>query len=415
MSMEIVKTALERAIEAWSRDGNAQPLTRWLDRELDDQGAPIHLPIVDWRGCLESVLSAKSTNGDWPSAWNERLEGLRNATEWFSRHDGTPVTHFTPPRANGRSNAMRSVSANSKKLVSADRAVSDGIPPKRRSRSNDEAFDWSASGRVYAVLRPGWPGSSDFLAVDHRDATSACRFELFGAGRSWLGPCWTIDAHSEIASNRKTRTSIANASAKLAEWSYRVGEASVWPTVLILPEHSLALLSVVIEKRIAATATASLRVSLAPGVASETIDGSRALLLRASGKSGSAQVLPVGLPALPYPTDRGAFGVADTELVLNQAASHRRVCLVLLVSWDAARHRREVNWRVLTVSEKSKKIAPDRAFAVRVSWGNDETYVIYRSLAQPAPRAFLGHQTKARFLVGSFNSDGIVKPIVKVD
>jgi hypothetical protein len=85
------------------------------------------------------------------------------------------------------------------------------------------------------------------------------------------------------------------------------------------------------------------------------------------------------------------------------------------VSWDSRRHRKDLHWRVLSVSEKSRNVAADRAFAARVSWGQDETFVIYYSLASPAPRAFLGHQTSARFLVGRFTKDGVVEPILKVD
>ena len=36
---------LERALDDWTRRGNEQPLTRWLNRELDPRGVPIHLPI----------------------------------------------------------------------------------------------------------------------------------------------------------------------------------------------------------------------------------------------------------------------------------------------------------------------------------------------------------------------------------
>ena len=87
----------------------------------------------------------------------------------------------------------------------------------------------------------------------------------------------------------------------------------------------------------------------------------------------------------------------------------------LLVSWDGLRHRKRLSWRVLTVSEDAKICPPDLAFAVRVSWGRDETYVIYRSLGPPALRAFLGHQTRARFLIGQFTDEGTVEPLVSVD
>ena len=136
------------------------------------------------------------------------------------------------------------------------------------------------------------------------------------------------------------------------------------------------------------------------------MEGSRAWLLAEPKRRGSAQVLPIGLPCLPYATDRGRFQVEGRELALTQAAEGRRCWLPLLVSWDPTRNRKAVNWRILTVSERSRAVSSDRAFAARVSWGRDETYVVYRSLGPPAPRAFLGYQTRARFLFGQFTTDG---------
>jgi hypothetical protein len=52
---------------------------------------------------------------------------------------------------------------------------------------------------------------------------------------------------------------------------------------------------------------------------------------------------------------------------------------------------------------------------VRVSWGRNDSYVIYRSFDQPSSRAFLGYRTHAQFLIGLFTADGNVTPIVKID
>ena len=60
-------------------------------------------------------------------------------------------------------------------------------------------------------------------------------------------------------------------------------------------------------------------------------------------------------------------------------------------------------------------LAQDVAFAVRVSWGRDDTLIIYRSLGPSAPRSFLGYQTKARFLLGRFTNEGNVEPLLSVD
>jgi hypothetical protein len=156
---------------------------------------------------------------------------------------------------------------------------------------------------------------------------------------------------------------------------------------------------------------------LPAGVTAEPIPGCRGLLLRTASSRATAQVLPVALPAAPHETDRGQLCVLDDHrhLTLSCMARGGRCWLPLLVSWDPRRHRKQLSWRVLTVAQDSKVCAQDVAFAVRVSWGRDDTLVIYRSLGPPAPRSFLGHQTKARFLLGRFTSEGNVEPLLSVD
>ena len=184
---------------------------------------------------------------------------------------------------------------------------------------------------------------------------------------------------------------------------------------MLLRGRRLALLSVLVEGRDLPTDTRStVRLSLPPSITAAPIEGCRALVLSEPKRRGSAHVLPIGLPCLPYPTDRGRFQAEGQELTLNLTPTGRRCWLPLLVSWDPARNRKTPQWRILTVSERSRAVPSDRAFAVRVSWGRDESYVIYRSLGTPAARAFLGYQTHARFLVGQFTADGEVKPILTV-
>ncbi|MFO0891423.1 MAG: hypothetical protein U0790_20045 [Isosphaeraceae bacterium] len=110
-----------------------------------------------------------------------------------------------------------------------------------------------------------------------------------------------------------------------------------------------------------------------------------------------------------------ALGSDGRSLRLTTAPRGRRCWIPLLVSWDGRRHRKRLSWRQLTVSEDGRVCPPDVASAVRVSWGRDDTYVIYRSLGPPAHRAFLGHQTDARFLIGRFNLEGDVEPLVSLD
>lgn len=156
-------------------------------------------------------------------------------------------------------------------------------------------------------------------------------------------------------------------------------------------------------------------LSLPDGIVASAVEASRSKRLSREGKRTTVQILPIALPSLPYQSDRGELTTANGSLVLEQSSQGKRCWLPLLVSWSAQRNRRPLQWRVLSVSEKSKNVPSSRAFAARVSWGRDESYVIYRSLGKPAARAFLGYQTSARLFIGLFRPDGSVEPLIQVD
>ena len=162
------------------------------------------------------------------------------------------------------------------------------------------------------------------------------------------------------------------------------GALRVTQGVFLLGGRRLALLSTLIEARAPLASKLIARLSLPPSVAAEPLAHCRGFRLTAPAHRQSAQVLPIGLPSLAYETERGEFVAADGALALGQRPTGRRWWLPLLVSWDSARNRRPAAWRILTVSERGKAVGPDRAVAVRVSWGRRETYVIYRSLTGPA-------------------------------
>jgi hypothetical protein len=396
------------------------PLARWLSRELDSEGVPVRLAIPAWHECLQILAETKRQGKDWPAGCEARITGLILATLRFARPDGSPATDLAEP-ARERTLAWRSGEwADWYRGTGIGRVLQWWFPRGKREQSPPPLPAWSAADRVLAMLRADWVETGDFLAVDHRETRSACRFELFGAGRSWLGPEWTWgDATAAPPSPAKPRTWITGPSADLAEWSYRDGETRVTRSALLLRGRRLALVSILVESRSPSASAWDARVpvrwSMPPTVSAARQPNCRALVLTDHKRRGSACVLPIGLPCLVYPTERGGFQVEGRELVLSQAAGGRRCWLPLLVSWDPTRHRKTVRWRVLTVSERARVVRPDRAFAARVSWGRDETYVVYRSLGPPAPRTFLGHQTRARFLFGQFTTEGIVQPILTVE
>jgi hypothetical protein len=411
--------SLAQAVKNWEEVGDEKKLARWLSRELDGDGVPIRLAVPDWPRCLEVLAGGRRGRGNWPTGCGETIEGLIRATLRFSRPDGRSSLSVGP------SDGMPSV------WTSTDwRRWYQGTGIARvldwwsggRSRGSDPVPPplpaWSAPDRVLGMLRPDWQPGGDCLAVDHRDVASPCRLELFGGGRTWLAPEWGegVTATGGPTSRPRPSRSLIGASADLIEWGYRVGGLRVTRSALLLRGRRLAMFSILVEGRgPIGDVEPSLRLTIAPGVAAGAPKRSRALSLAAPGRRGAAQALPIALPCRPYATERGSLRAEGSELILHQMPVDRRCWLPLLVSWDPDRHRKTLTWRVLTVSERSRPVPPDRAFAARVSWGRDETYVIYRSLGPPARRAFLGHQTAARFLVADFDEDGDLKPILAVD
>jgi hypothetical protein len=407
---------LTRALTAWVCQGNEQPLTRWLDRELDSEGVPFRLAIPQWHECLRVLAAARRQGRDWPVTWDEPVTRLIQTTLRFSRPDGSAATDFTSS-SRERATGSESREAKRERSTEADgRSMSGWLSQRKDEHPPGALAAWASTDRVLAVLRADGRATADFLAIDHRNARSDCQFELFGAGRSWLGPSWRIAGEAGTSTMRpRPRAWISTSAAALVEWSSRAGALRLTQSTVLLRARRLALLAVLLEKNATLSQSLEARVSVPATITAVPDQNSRAFLLTEPKKQGSAQVLPIGLPCAAYATDRGKFQTDGDELVLIQTAIGRRAWLPLLVSWDSARNRKDVHWRILTVSEQSRIVGPDKAFAARVSWGRHETYVIYRSLGAPATRAFLGHHTRARFLVGLFTSDGTVEPILEIN
>ena len=85
---------LRQAIDQWVRDGEATRLERWLERELDDTGAPRRLGLAHWPDSLSDLTKAKRARGGWSSGVDERVRTWLRGLLRFSRPDGTLATRF---------------------------------------------------------------------------------------------------------------------------------------------------------------------------------------------------------------------------------------------------------------------------------------------------------------------------------
>lgn len=384
-------------------------LERFLRARLEGDGIPRGVPVTSWWPLLTQIDRAGTAiGGSLGERATEALRAFLLATLRFSRPDGSAV--FGPrDAAEDRAGVLRRwvLRLEDPGLAQVARwwfgrragCATLGPPPL-------PAFGRTA--RPLAMLRADWRPRGDLVAIDHREPAGATALEVQVAGGTLLGPSWVAGGGATGRSR-----GVGYRSGPLAdwfEWAVPAGSSRVIRTAVLLRGQRLALLAD--EWHRAGSALTS-RLGLAEGIAATAIPETRALALKGPGVS--ARALPLALPALPYPTERGALVAEAGTLLLSQRAETRRAWLPLLLSWDPARNRRLARWRSLTVAERSKVCPPGVAFAARVAWGPGDGLVIYRSLARPALRSFLGHQTSARFLIGLFDAKGNVKPLLKVE
>ena len=229
----VLGRARSRASKIGSASGNEQSLTRWLERELDSRrGAD---PPADLRlaGCLEILQAEASRGRAWPAQWSDPVDRLVQATLWFARRDGRPghrcligppatrPARLDSPRPCVRLDRSQASSGSSSVTAMARDPESLMATTLARAR-------WGDRDRVLDVLRPGWPADGRLPGGrPSRCWKSSSQFELFGAGRSWLGPAWKIDVSRPRP--RRSATSILDRRippADLAEWSYRAGRGA---------------------------------------------------------------------------------------------------------------------------------------------------------------------------------------------
>jgi hypothetical protein len=373
------------------------PLNEWPSNVpspgFDRDGVPLDSPVATWLD-LKPPLDTR---------WLQAV--LR-----FSRADGSVV--FEPT---GRSlDRLKRLDASATRLGDPSlasivarwlpRSHSSNLPTSPAPLPSDSRPD-----RPLAILRGDWSPRTDLLAIDHRQSGLSNLLEVAANGQIFLGPTWSA-GFLEGKITRPKPTSWTNGPfAQSLEWSFAVGSTRVTRVVTLLRGRSMAILGQQVE---GARTHSEVRLGLSEGIDASFVPGSRALQLKGGPGKPSARLLPLSLPCHDRATDQGSIAIEGREVVIRQAFEGRRSWLPVLLTWD----KPPSLWRPLTVAYRSKTTKSDEAVAVRVAWGpRSSGLVVYRSLAKPSLRSFLGHQTSSKYLIGSFTQAGDVSPILKVD
>lgn len=404
-------TALELAISDWVDRGRPGLLKRWLEAELDEEGVPRRLPVGDWLQCLAELARARRTRAqEWPELWDALADGFLLQALRFCRPDGSAILGVRDGGA--ATSAGLEYWADCLKEPGIKRVLGTWFPQIKSRRTSLPEPAWSHAGQPLTMLRPDWTKAGDLIAIDHREQGTTTRLELVGQGRSWLGPTWTGSSDSASTSAAQPTRWVSDGSVDLSEWCFRVGSARYTRTALLLRGRRLALLAEQVDSGDSPT---EMRLAVPLGVEAIRSPANRGLVLTAGPRRPTFQLLPLGLAESPTVAEAGSLTCQRNEVRLVQHSAAKRQWMPLLLSWDSARTRKQVAWRKLTITEDWKVCPDESAVAYRVAWGRDDSLVIYRSLGRPAPRAFLGHRTEARFLVGMFGKDGELDPILSVE
>ncbi len=396
--------ALAAAVDHWIHQRDATKLVRWLGRELDADGVPVRLDLLEWWDCVAALMRAARSRPGWPQPVEERVLGLLRAALRFSRPAGSIATDLDGGTRDADHRALFAELFDRHSRAAEGRVLGWWLGRQSRKVVPPPLPAWSCQRRVLAVLRGGWKKDDDLLVVDHRGTTAQTRLELVGAGCSWLGPEWRQPGLDALTTAARPGTWVTSSAADCLEWSYRSGALRLRQLAVLFRGRKTALLAVQAEAGTLAGTLCHTEFCLPPGITAERLENCRGMLLRSARGRVKAQALPLALPAAPYDTDRGHLRAADdgTRLSLAAMAQGRKLWMPLLLTWDPRRCRRPPNWRVLTVAQQSRVCAPDTAFAVRVSWGREDTLVIYRSLAHPPrDRSWVTRPVRGGWLAGS--------------
>ena len=386
---------------------NSDEAGRWLERELDGQGIPRSLPTTEW---LETLLGLQAIGplDEWPESQRARLLGFLQALLRRTRPDSGVFFGPTPDRKlamasltllmkwGGDPSFAKVLSLWNPKSKDSDTTALPPLP-------TDLRLDLACS-----VLRPSWSRQGDWLAIDHRGKSASSFVELGVGGRTIIGPSWDFETAAPLSKPPTVTFAKSSAYADGVEWTFRSGRGLVTRSAVLLRTRKIAILAQQNEAGASMRSTAfQVQGPLTRSDSSEV----RSWTFRQPQGRPTVRLIPL-ISGEQAESSRAEVETGPGEFRIRSSAEGRRQWLGMLACWE----RPPSLVRVLTVSEKSKVCASDRAFAVRLAWGRyDEGLVIYRSLAKPELRTFLGHQTQARFIVGRFTTAGQVIPLLTME
>ena len=392
-----------------------------LSAMLDLDGWPFadHLPVLaplaaSWTRCLKMAHKA-----GFPSdpAVNEQVQLLVPQIFRLMRNDGSLMlsNHQDLPIEGEFENQLLSLMKGKRR----DRKFAQVCRQKKPKTADVLAIDlpesslseWASSG----VYQSQWRRRSPKLAIDY--SNQQCRIEV-GRDLPLLGGQTMPEIRLggqllEPVSDFEAVCDEQNDDLDFLELEIELSRGVQLQRQFILSRNDDFL---IVADAILATEVGELdyrcKWPLAPGVSGMQETETRELYLTA-GKIQSL-VLPLALPEWKVARHNGQLDFDDDGLELRQNSSGRALYAPLVFDLSPKRSKRPRTWRPLTVAEQLKIVPSDVASAFRIQLDKQQ-WILYRSLAEQGNRTFMGENFNGELFLGSFDTNGQVKPLLQIE
>ena len=392
-----------------------------LSAMLDLDGWPFadHLPVLaplaaSWTRCLKMARKA-----GFPSdpAVNEQVQLLVPQIFRLMRNDGSLMlsNHQDSPIEGEFENQLLSLMKGKRR----NRKFAQVCRQKKPKTADVLAIDlpesslseWASSG----VYQSQWRRRSPKLAIDY--SNQQCRIEV-GRDLPLLGGQTMPEIRLggqllEPVSDFEAVCDEQNDDLDFLELEIELSRGVQLQRQFILSRNDDFL---IVADAVLATEVGGLdyrcKWPLAPGVSGMQETETRELYLTA-GKIQSL-VLPLALPEWRVARHNGQLDFDDDGLELRQNSSGRALYAPLVFDLSPKRSKRPRTWRPLTVAEQLKIVPSDVASAFRIQLDKQQ-WILYRSLAEQGNRTFMGENFNGELFLGSFDTNGQVKPLLQIE
>ena len=392
-----------------------------LSAMLDLDGWPFadHLPVLaplaaSWTRCLKMARKA-----GFPSdpAVNEQVQLFVPQVFRLMRNDGSLMlsNHQDSPIEGEFENQLLSLMKGKRR----NRKFAQVCRQKKPKTADVLAIDlpesslseWASSG----VYQSQWRRRSPKLAIDY--SNQQCRIEV-GRDLPLLGGQTMPEIRLggqllEPVSDFEAVCDEQNDDLDFLELEIELSRGVQLQRQFILSRNDDFL---IVADAVLATEVGGLdyrcKWPLAPGVSGMQETETRELYLTA-GKIQSL-VLPLALPEWKVARHNGQLDFDDDGLELRQNSSGRALYAPLVFDLSPKRSKRPRTWRPLTVAEQLKIVPSDVASAFRIQLDKQQ-WILYRSLAEQGNRTFMGENFNGELFLGSFDTNGQVKPLLQIE